>query len=100
MRRADWLRLLLLGAIWGASFIFLRVLAPRLGTVTTAELRVGVGGLAFLPYFAVKHFYPRVRAHWKHYVVAGLFNIAAPVPGLPAFSANFRDGSLLGGGPR
>jgi drug/metabolite transporter (DMT)-like permease len=79
MRRADWLRLLLLGAIWGASFIFLRVLAPRLGTVTTAELRVGIGGLAFLPYFAVKHFHPRLRAHWKHYIVAGLFNIAAPM---------------------
>ncbi|HCU51593.1 MAG TPA: EamA family transporter, partial [Micromonosporaceae bacterium] len=79
MRRSDWVRLLVLGALWGASFIFLRVLAPVLGAVTTAGLRVGIGGLAFLPYFAVIRFHPRWRAHWVHYVVAGLFNIAAPM---------------------
>ncbi|RKT53781.1 DMT family transporter [Saccharothrix australiensis] len=79
MRRADWARLLVLGALWGASFIFLRVLAPVIGAVPTAGLRVGVGGLAFLPYFAVVRFRPRWRAHWVHYAVVGLFNVAAPM---------------------
>ncbi|MEV0674981.1 DMT family transporter [Actinosynnema sp. NPDC050436] len=79
MRRADWARLLVLGALWGASFMFLRVLAPVIGAVPTAGLRVGVGGLAFLPYFAVVRFRPRWRAHWVPYTVVGLFNVAAPM---------------------
>lgn len=79
MRRSDWVRLLVLGALWGGSFIFLRVIAPVLGAVTTAGLRVGIGGLAFLPYFAVIRFHPRWRAHWVHYLVGGLVNIAAPM---------------------
>jgi drug/metabolite transporter (DMT)-like permease len=79
MRRADWARLLVLGALWGASFMFLRVLAPVIGAVPTAGLRVGVGGLAFLPYFALVRFRPRWRAHWVHYTVVGLFNVAAPM---------------------
>ncbi|WP_190812831.1 DMT family transporter [Saccharopolyspora pogona] len=79
MRRSDWLRLLILSALWGASFIFLRVLAPVLGAATTAGLRMGIGGLAFLPYFAVIRFHPRLRTHWMHYLVVGLFNVAAPM---------------------
>ncbi|PKW16068.1 DMT family transporter [Saccharopolyspora spinosa] len=79
MRRSDWLRLLILSALWGASFIFLRVLAPVLGATTTAGLRMGIGGLAFLPYFAVIRFHPRLRAHWMHYLVVALFNVAAPM---------------------
>lgn len=79
MRRSDWVRLLTLSALWGASFIFLRVLAPVLGATTTAGLRVGIGGLAFLPYFAVVRFHPRWRAHWVQYLVVGLFNVAAPM---------------------
>ncbi|MDQ2583602.1 DMT family transporter [Saccharothrix yanglingensis] len=79
MRRSDWFRLITLGALWGASFIFLRVLAPVLGAATTAGVRVGLGGLAFLPYFAVVRFRPRWRAHWVVYAVVAVFNVAAPM---------------------
>lgn len=79
MRRSDWTRLLVLSALWGASFIFMRVLAPVLGAAATAGLRVGIGGLAFLPYFAFVRFHPRWRAHWVRYLVVALFNVAAPM---------------------
>jgi drug/metabolite transporter (DMT)-like permease len=79
VRRSDWTRLLVLSALWGASFLFLRVLAPVLGATTTAGLRVGIGGLAFLPYFALVRFHPRWRAHWPQYLVVALFNVAAPM---------------------
>jgi hypothetical protein len=46
MRSVDLLRLLSLAAIWGASFLFMRVLAPVLGALWTAEIRVGLAGLA------------------------------------------------------
>lgn len=50
MRAADYLRLTLLAAIWGASFLFMRVAAPQLGAVNTAFLRVffGCAGLAVI----------------------------------------------------
>lgn len=47
MRPADCLRLLLLAAIWGASFLFMRIIAPVLGTWPTAFFRalLATGGL-------------------------------------------------------
>ena len=48
MTAADSARLVALAAIWGAAFIFLRVVAPVLGPAWTAELRVLLGGLALL----------------------------------------------------
>jgi drug/metabolite transporter (DMT)-like permease len=37
-----------LGAVWGAAFLFFRVVSPELGPIWTAELRVAIGGLALL----------------------------------------------------
>ncbi|GAC1036421.1 EamA family transporter [Pseudomonas sp. No.117] len=45
MGQADGLRLLLLAAIWGASFLFMRIAVPAFGTVNTAFLRVALGAL-------------------------------------------------------
>ncbi|MGY4015398.1 DMT family transporter [Aeromonas molluscorum] len=40
MRTSDYARLLLLAAIWGASFLFMRIAAPAFGSINTAFLRV------------------------------------------------------------
>lgn len=50
MRPSDYSRLVLLAAIWGASFLFMRIAAPEFGAVPTAFLRVlfGAIGLACL----------------------------------------------------
>src|SRR5258706_91788 len=45
MKAGDYTRLELLAAIWGASFIFMRVAAPAFGTVLTAEGRLLIAGL-------------------------------------------------------
>ncbi len=42
--------LLLLGAIWGASFIFMRVAAPEFGIVPLVVLRTSLATLVFLPF--------------------------------------------------
>ena len=78
MRSEDWIRLLVLSAVWGASFIFMRILAPVLGPVVTADLRVAVGGAALLAYFAMIRFKPAWRAHWRQYGVIGTFNVGVP----------------------
>jgi drug/metabolite transporter (DMT)-like permease len=50
MRASDYARLLFLAAIWGASFLFMRIAAPAFGSINTAFLRVlfGLTGLAVI----------------------------------------------------
>ena len=57
------LRLLLLSAIWGASFIFFRIIAPVLGAIWTAQGRVLIAGLALLLVALVT----RAHLQWRRY---------------------------------
>ena len=56
MRTIDLVRLLVLAAIWGGSFIFMRVLAPVLGAIPTANSRVLIAGLVLTLYFTLSGF--------------------------------------------
>jgi drug/metabolite transporter (DMT)-like permease len=78
MRRADTARLVLLAAIWGASFLFNRIAAPALGPVLTAELRTLIAGVALAAYFAVAGFDPQWRRWGRQYVIVGIFTSALP----------------------
>ncbi len=79
MRTADLIRLLALAAIWGASFLFMRILAPVLGVAWTAETRFAIGGIAILVYLMVTTLHTlRVGTHWKTYLVLGIFGSALP----------------------
>jgi len=78
MRGEDILRLTALAAIWGGSFIFMRVLAPVLGPVLTATTRVMIGGLALVGWFRLTGFDADVRRQWRHFLVIGVVNSAIP----------------------
>jgi drug/metabolite transporter (DMT)-like permease len=91
---ADYARLVALAAIWGASFIFMRVAAPVLGPVWTAEFRVLLGGLALLAWFRIARIDAGLRAHWRSYLVVGAIGIAAPFV-LYSFAAMHAPASLL-----
>src|SRR5918999_3097194 len=78
MRRADTARLVLLAAIWGASFLFNRIAAPTLGPVLTAELRTLIGGLALAAWFAVSGFDPEWRRWSRQYLLIAVFSSALP----------------------
>jgi drug/metabolite transporter (DMT)-like permease len=91
---ADTARLVALAAIWGASFIFMRVAAPVLGAAWTAELRVLLGGLVLLAWFRLAGFDPGLRTHWRSYAVVGAIGIAAPFA-LYSFAAIHAPASLL-----
>ena len=86
MRPADITRLILLAAIWGSSFIFMRVLAPVLGAITTADSRLLIAGVAMLGYFAVIRFDLAWRENWKQYAIIGVVNSSIPFS-LYAFAA-------------
>ena len=52
-RPRDWrtpLELAVLGAIWGASFLFMRVSADDFGPFPLVEVRLALGSLVLLPF--------------------------------------------------
>jgi drug/metabolite transporter (DMT)-like permease len=94
MQAADYGRLVLLAAIWGGAFPFMRVAAPALGPVVTAEVRVLLGGLALLGWFRLIGFDPELRRHWRACLLIGAVGIALPFS-LYAFAAMHAPASLL-----
>ncbi|BBB64046.1 transporter [Undibacterium sp. KW1] len=78
MRSADLLRLISLAAIWGASFLFMRVLAPVVGVLWSAEVRVGLAGIALLTLMYVTNRAMNFRTNWKSFLILGTINSALP----------------------
>jgi drug/metabolite transporter (DMT)-like permease len=97
MNTANLLRLVSLAAIWGGSFLFMRISAPVLGPAVLIELRVLLAALFLLAVAFVlgKRAAPlNLREHWKHYLVLGFFNSALPFL-LFAFAARTLSASVL-----
>jgi drug/metabolite transporter (DMT)-like permease len=78
MRIKDLGALLLLAALWGSSFLFIRVASPVFGPFLLAALRVGIAGAALLVYAAVRRSMPSLRAQAKNYLIIGALNAAIP----------------------
>ncbi len=70
--------LLLLSALWGGSFLFIRIAAPVLGPVVLIELRVLIAGVALLLYSLVIRQDLELRKRWSHYLAIGILNSALP----------------------
>ncbi len=78
MKTIDLVRLFTLAAIWGGSFIFLRILSPVLGPFLTTSLRLLIGGLVLCVYFSSKGLDLEWRKNWRHYLIIGVINSAIP----------------------
>jgi drug/metabolite transporter (DMT)-like permease len=78
MRTRDTLDLLLLAAIWGASFLFMRMAAPAFGPIALAAVRVTGAALVLLPLLAWRGEWPALRRHWRPIALVGLTNSALP----------------------
>jgi len=70
--------LVLLAALWGASFLFMRVAAPHFGPLPLAALRVAGAALLLLPLLAMRSGLGGLRRHWRPIAVVGLTNSALP----------------------
>ena len=86
MRRSDVGRLVSLAAIWGGSFIFIRVLAPTLGPIVTAASRVLIAGAVLVMYCRASGVSADLSRYWRQYLVIGIFNSTLPFV-LYAFAA-------------
>ncbi|WLH11389.1 DMT family transporter [Pseudomonas hefeiensis] len=78
MNPVDILRLLSLAAIWGASFLFMRIIAPVIGTIPTAFFRVSIAFVGLLVILALMRIDWNFRGKLKIVMVLGLINSGIP----------------------
>jgi len=78
VKASDIIELVALAAIWGASFLFLRVAVPEFGPVTLTALRVAGAALCLLPLVFLRRHGTALRQHWKPIALVGLVNSALP----------------------
>lgn len=78
MRTADVLRLLALAAIWGSSFLFMRIISPAVGAVVGADLRLLIGGLAIVLYLVILGQPMPWRGRTKVFALIGIINSGLP----------------------
>ena len=70
--------LVLLAALWGASFLFMRIGAAEFGALPTAAVRVGIATLFLLPITLWRGHGPMLVRHWKVTMTVGVFNSGLP----------------------
>ncbi len=74
-----WLRdFVLLAAIWGSSFLFMRLGTVEFGALPTAGVRVAIASLFLLPLLLWRGLGPQLAQHWKKTFFVGLLNSAIP----------------------
>jgi drug/metabolite transporter (DMT)-like permease len=78
MRGRDLTDLLILAAVWGGSFLFMRIAVPEFGPAPLMALRVGLAALALLPAVLWRGSLSVMARHWKAILVVGTFNAALP----------------------
>ncbi len=95
MRRRDAAELVALGALWGASFLFMRIGAPEFGPLPLVFLRVGLAAVPLLALLAWRGQLGLLRQHAWPLVVVGIGNSALPFT-LFALGALALQAGLLG----
>ncbi len=70
--------LVILAALWGGSFVFMRVAVPALGPIPLAFARVTLAAAALLALAAAQRRLPDFRIRWREFAVVGIVNSALP----------------------
>lgn len=78
MNPVDILRMLSLAAIWGASFLFMRVIAPVIGTIPTAFFRVSIAAVGLLVILGLMRINWDFKGKLKTVMLLGLINSGIP----------------------
>jgi drug/metabolite transporter (DMT)-like permease len=78
VRARDGAELLSLAALWGGSFLFMRMGATEFGPVAVAALRVTGASLLLAPLLALRGQTADLRRHWRPIFVVGVINSALP----------------------
>ncbi|RZL11865.1 MAG: DMT family transporter [Rubrivivax sp.] len=82
MKPRDLAELLLLAAIWGASFLFLRIASPLVGPLAVAAARVGGGALILLPLLLWRRELRGLRPFLPALMLSALLSYVLPFIGI------------------
>lgn len=75
----SWVRdFVLLAAIWGSSFLFMRMGTVEFGPLPTAAVRVAIAALFLLPLVWLRGMLPVLHKNWKRIFFIGLLNSGIP----------------------
>lgn len=78
MKKSDTVTLILLSALWGGSYVFLRLSAGEFGAFALAAIRALGAAAILVPLLVVTGGLPALRRHWKPIAIVGLTNCALP----------------------
>ncbi|MBU6154735.1 MAG: DMT family transporter [Bdellovibrionales bacterium] len=78
MSTFNWFKLTVLAAIWGSSFIFMKILVPVIGVLPTACLRILISGLVLTSGMKLLRMNLEFKKHFRHYFTVGVLNAALP----------------------
>ena len=78
MKAKDVIDLVLLAAVWGASFLFMRIGAPEFGVVALVQLRMLIAALFLLPILATRVGLSELPGNWRPLTMLGFYNSAIP----------------------
>lgn len=78
MKPRSLLLLILLAAIWGSSFIFIRLSVDWFGAVPLTASRSFIAACALMPVMLLRGHWPMFRQYWPHLLVVGLISTALP----------------------
>ena len=78
MKTRDLVDLLVLGAIWGASFLFMRIAAPEFGAIPLITARVGIGAAFLILVLAQRGGLSELKPNAAPLTVLGALNSAIP----------------------
>ncbi len=78
MKARDLGALFALAAVWGGSFLFIRIAAPAVGPIPLATARVLLAGTALLLYSVAMRVDVGLRRRWKSFLLIGILNSAIP----------------------
>lgn len=78
MKPRDIAELIALAALWGGSFLFMRVAVPAFGPFALGFLRVFGASLLLVPFLAARGDLAALARHWRPIAIVGFFNSALP----------------------
>jgi drug/metabolite transporter (DMT)-like permease len=78
MRFGNLIELVMLAALWGASFLLMRIAVPEFGAIPLIELRVAIAAATLVPFLLAGNGIAELRSHWKSIAVQGIAHAALP----------------------
>lgn len=85
MKPRDLFDLILLAALWGASFLFMRVTVAEFGAIPLIAVRVTIAAIFLMPFVVWQKRQNQIREHALKITIVGILNSAIPFS-LIAFS--------------